>query len=212
MFAPADGGQPAAALAALSLGDRFGRIYENPYDAPDIKGVRLDFDLVKERRWARLEAARTDMTEARPGDDIVVETVLRPYRGERMVKQIPIHIPTSASKGPLRILVSDGETLDRMRHAMPVFGRKLGLAATIAVLNKEHANNRVYVSLLEADPEAMVADKVMPTLPLSIMNVMEGMRGTQEMVVLGESSVNEASTPPLDYAVAGGQLLTLTIR
>jgi SpoIVB peptidase S55 len=212
MFAPADSGQPAAALAAMSLGDRFGRIYDNPYDVPDVSGVNLDFDLVKERRWARLEAARTDVTEARPGDDIVVETVLRPYRGERIVQQIPIHIPTSASRGPLRILVSDGETLDRMRRGMPAFGRKLGLGPTIALLNKEHANNRVYVSLLAADPEAMVADKVMPTLPLSVMNVMEGMRGTQEMVVLGESSVNEASTAPLEYAVAGGQVLTITVR
>ncbi len=58
----------------------------------------------------------------------------------------------------------------------------------------------------------MVADKVMPTLPLSVMNVMEGMRGTQEMVVLGESSVNEAATAPLDYEVAGGQVLTITIK
>jgi len=213
MYAPADGSQPAAALAATSLGDRFGRIYDNPYDVPDIKGVKLDFDLVKERRWARLESARTDVSETRPGDDIVVETVLRPYRGERMVEQIPIHIPTSASRGPLRILVSDGEALDRMRRASPMLGnRRLGLAPTIALLNKEHANNRVYVSLLEADPEAMVADKVMPTLPLSVMNVMDGMRGTQEMVVLGESSVNEASTGPLDYAVAGGQILTITVK
>jgi hypothetical protein len=212
MFAPSDGGQPAAALAAASLGDRFGRIYDNPYDIPAIQGVNLDFDLVKERRWARLESARTDVSEARPGDDIIVETVLRPYRGERMVQQIPIHIPTSSSKGPLRIMVSDGETLDRMRRGVPMLGRKLGLGPTIALLNKEHANNRIYVSLLEADPEAMVADKVMPTLPLSVMNVMEGMRGTQEMVVLGESSVNEASTKPLDYAVAGGQILTITIK
>ncbi len=212
MFAPGDNGQPAAALAALSLGDRFGRIYDNHYDVPDIRGVKVDFDLVKERRWARLESTRTDVTEARPGDEIVVETVLRPYRGERILRQIPIHIPTSTSKGPLRILVSDGETLDRMRRGSSIFGRKLGLGPTIALLNKEHANNRVYVSLLEADPEAMVADKVMPTLPLSVMNVMEGMRGTQEMVVLGESSVNEAATAPLDYEVAGGQVLTITIK
>ena len=68
------------------------------------------------------------------------------------------------------------------------------------------------MSLLEADPEAMVADKVMPTLPLSVMNVMEGMRGTQEMVVLGESSVSEASTGPLDYVVAGGQVLSITVK
>jgi len=212
VFAPTDTGQPAAFLAALALGERFGRIYDNPFDVPSVKGVKLDFDLVKERRWARLESARTDLTEARPGDEITVETVLAPYRGERVVRQIPIKIPTSAAKGPLRILVSDGDTLDRMRRGMPMMARKLDLASTIAILNKEHSNNRVYVSLLEADPEAMVADKVMPALPLSVMNVMEGMRGTQEMVVLGESQVNEAATPPLDFAVAGAQVLTITIK
>lgn len=212
MYAPLDGGQPAAALVAAGIGDRFGRIYDNPYESPDIQGVTLNFDLVRERRSARLEASRTDVTEARPGDEIIVETVLRPYRGERLVRQIPIRIPTTTSKGTLRILVSDGETLDRMRRAMPMMNRKLSLLSTISLLNKEHANNRVYVSLLEADPEAMVADKVMPTLPLSVMNVMDNMRGTQEMVVLGESSVNEASTDPLDYVVAGGQLLTVSVK
>ena len=212
MFAAADGGQPAAVLAAIAVGDRFTRIYDNPYNVPEVRGVKLDFEISRERRWARLESARTDVTEARPGDDITIEAVLRPYRGDSIVNQIPVHIPTSASHGPLRILVSDGETLDRTRHAAPLVGRKLDLASTVAWLNKQHVSNRVYVSLLEADPEAMVADKVMPTLPFSIMNVMEGMRGTQDMIVLGESSVSEASTGPLDYVVSGAQVLTISIK
>jgi len=212
MFAPAENSQPAAMQAATSLGERFGRIYDNPYNAPAIAGVKLDFDLVRERRWARLESARTDVTEARPGEEIVLETVLAPYRGERIVQQIPVKIPTSASKGTLRILVSDGETLDRVGHGTAAFGRKLDLASTIALLNKEHSNNRVYVSLLEADPEARVADKVMPTLPISIMNVMDGMRGNQEMLVSGESNVDETATAPLDYVVSGAQLLTITVK
>jgi len=212
MFAPAENGQPAAMAAALSLGERFGRIYDNPYNAPAVKSVNLDFDLVRERRWARLESARTDVSEARPGDEIMVETVLAPYRGERVVRQIPVKIPTSASKGTLRILVSDGDTLDRVGRTNPAFGRKLDLASTIALLNKEHANNRLYVSLLEADPEARVADKVMPTLPISVMNVMDGMRGNQEMIVSGESNVDETATPPLDYVVSGAQLLTVTVK
>jgi SpoIVB peptidase S55 len=212
MFTPEDGGQPAAMEAALSLGERFGQIYDNPYSAPAVEGVKLDFELIRERRWARLESARTDVTEVRPGDKIMVETVLVPYRGERSVRQIPVKIPTSASKGTLRILVTDGDTLDRMSHMNPAFARKLDLASTIAVLNKEHANNRIYVSLLEADPEARVADKVMPTLPLSIMNVMDGMRGNQEMIVSGESNVDETATPPLDYVVSGAELLTVTVK
>jgi SpoIVB peptidase S55 len=212
LFSATDGGQPAAVMAALSVGDRFSRIFDNPYSTPGISGVELDFDIVNDRRWARLESARTDITEARPGDEIMIEALLRPYRGDGKVVQIPIHIPTSTSKGPLRILVSDGDALDRVRHGAPLLGRKLDLASTISLLNKQHSNNRVYVSLLEADPEAMIADKVMPTLPLSIMNVMDGMRGTQDMVVLGESSVNEAATAPLEYVVSGVQMLTINIK
>jgi len=212
MFAPAENGQPAAMAAAISLGERFGRIYDNPYNAPAVKSVKLDFNLVRERRWARLESARTDVNEVRPGDEIIVETVLAPYRGERVVRQIPVKIPTSASKGNLRILVSDGDTLDRVNRTNPAFGRKLDLASTIALLNKEHANNRLYVSLLEADPEARVADKVMPTLPISVMNIMDGMRGNQEMIVSGESNVDETATPSLDYVVSGAQLLTVTVK
>ena len=212
MFAPVDGGQPAAVLAAMALGEDFSRVYDNPYTTPGIRSVQLDFDLVNERRWSRLESARTDVTEARPGSDITIEALLRPYRGDPVIRQIPVHIPTSISRGTLRILVSDGETLDRLRHSSPLFESKLDLASTIALLNNEHENNRVYVSLMEADPEALVADKVMPSLPISIMNVMDGMRGTQEMVVQAESSVNESQTPPLDYVVSGAQVLTITIK
>jgi len=211
MYAPADGATPTAYGIALSIGEHFSRIFDNPYQRPKIEGVELSFELVPDRRSARLETARMDVTEARPGDEITIETVLRPYRGESIVRQIPVKIPTSTPKGTLRILVSDGDTLDKMRRAPANMSRRLDLASTIALLNKEHANSQVYVSLLEANPQAMVDDKVMPTLPLSVMNVMDGLRGSQDMVVVGESAVDEASTP-VDYVVSGSQILTLTIR
>ena len=212
MFASADGMQPAAILAASSIGGSFSRIYDNPYSTPDIKGLQLDFEITNERRWARLESARTDISEARPGEEITVEVLLRPYRGEAVIEHIPVRIPTSASKGTLHVLVSDGDMLDRLRRGGPAGGQKLDLASTIGILNKQHVNNRVYVSVLDGDPEAMVADKVMPALPLSVMNVMDGMRGMQDMTVLGESSVSEAVTPPLDFVVSGAQLLSITIK
>lgn len=211
MFAPADVGAPPAISAAMLLNDRFNRIFENPYARPQVKGVDLEIDLVPDRRTARLETARTDVTEARPGDDIVIEAVLRPYRGERIVRQVPVKIPTSTPKGILRILVSDGDVLDRMHSIGKGLSQRLDLGSTIALLNQEHADNRLYVSLLEANPQAMVDDKVMPALPLSIMNVMDGMRGTQDMVVSGESAVGETSTP-LDYVVSGSQVISVEVK
>jgi hypothetical protein len=211
MYAPGDGQNPTAAAIAMSLGERFTRIFENPVARPDITGVVFDIDLVPERRIARLESARTDLTEARPGDEITVETVLRPYRGERIVRQIPVRIPTSAPRGVLRILVSDGDTLDKGHRPVAGFARNYDLGSTIALLNKEHSNSSLYVSLLEASPQAQVGDKIMPTLPLSVMNVMESMRGTQDMVLVGESSVSESSAP-IDYVVSGAQIITVNVR
>jgi hypothetical protein len=211
MFAPLDGNTPTAYNIAMSIGEHFSRIFENPYDTPKIEGVELNFELVPDRRTARLETARTDVTEARPGDEITIETLLKPYRGESLVREIPVKIPTSTPKGTLRILISDGETLDKMHRVSSAMSRRLDLGSTIALLNKEHSNSQVYISLLEANPQAMVDDKVMPTLPLSVMNVMDGMRGTQDMVVVGESAVNEASAP-VDYVVTGSQIITLNIK
>ncbi len=211
MYAPGDGQNPTAAAIAMSLGERFTRIFENPVARPDITGVVFDIDLIPERRIARLESARTDLTEARPGDEITVETVLRPYRGERIVRQIPVRIPTSAPRGVLRILVSDGDTLDKGHRPVAGTARNYDLGSTIALLNKEHSNSSLYVSLLEASPQAQVGDKIMPTLPLSVMNVMESMRGTQDMVLVGESSVSESSAP-IDYVVSGAQVITVNVR
>lgn len=208
MFSPSDS-QPTAFAVAMALGDHFGRIYDNPFQAPTVGGVNLEFELEKDRHSAVLENARTDVTEARPGDEITVEAVLRPYRGERIVRRIPVRVPTSVPKGNLRILVSDAETLDRARRMSPMRG--LDLDSTIELLNKEHLNDHLYVSLLEQNPQATVEDKVMPSVPLSVMNVMDGMRSTQQMVVFNESAVHESSTP-VGYVVTGSQVISLTIK
>jgi len=210
MFSPVDA-TPTAYAVAIALGEHFSRIYDNPFETPNVGGVTLEFDLERERHSAVLESARTDVTEARPGDEITIEAVLRPYRGDRIVRRVPVRVPTSVPKGTLRILVSDAETLDRARRINPAASRRLDLHSTIELLNKEHLNDHLYVSLLEANPQATVEDKVMPGVPLSVMNVMESMRATQEMVVFNESAVNESSTP-VGYVVTGAQIISLTIK
>jgi len=212
MYAPQEGtGAPAGVQVAMAVGDRFNRIFDNPYQKPEIQGVNLDVSMLNERRAARLESARTDAVEARPGDTITVETVLRPYRGEAIVRPIAVKIPASVPRGTMRILICDGETLDRVARMGAGFNRKYDLTSTISMLNQEHSNSRIYVSLLQSAPQATVGDNVMPALPGSVMNVMEGMRSSQDMTVLGESRIAESSVP-LDYVVTGQQVLTITIK
>ena len=202
---------PAPFALATSLGDRFGRIFDNPMDGAKISGVSLDIDVEKNRRTAVLESARTNVSEVRPGEEITVEAVLRPYRGERIVRHVHMHVPASTPKGSLRVLVGDADTLERMRRLSPAVTQKLDLHSTIALLNREHRNDYLYIALLEANPQATVQDKIMPALPLSVINVMEGMRATQEMMVFRESAVNEAAAQ-VGYVVHGSQVLNLTVK
>ena len=119
----------------------------------DVKRI----DLVRERRWARLESARTDVTEAPSRSGSYAGSRAWRHTAENgLCNRFRSRIPTSASKGTLRILVSDGDTLDHIGRTNAAFGRELDLASTISLLNRGHSNNRVYVSLLEADPEARV--------------------------------------------------------
>ena len=121
-FVPAENGQPAATAAPLSLGERFEGIDDNPYNAPRSEGREL-FSIWSANAAGRVwKAPAPTLAKRVPGDQIIVETVLAPYRGERVVRQISVKIPTSASKGTLRILVSDGETLDRVGRTNPAFG------------------------------------------------------------------------------------------
>src|SRR5258708_12885983 len=83
---------PAPFLLALSLGDHFSRIFDNPLERAKISGVALEFSLEKDRRTAVLESVRTDVTEVRPGDEINVEAVFRPYRADPIFPRIRVPV------------------------------------------------------------------------------------------------------------------------
>ena len=152
------------------------------------------------------------MNEARPGDEITVETVLAPYRGERVVRQISGQDSDLRQQRNACTFWSAMGTLSTAWPHQPRIRTQARSRVHDRAAQQRTLNNRLYVSLLEADPEARVADKVMPTLPICVMNVMDGMRGNQEMIVSGESNVDETATPSLDYVVSGAQLLTVTVK
>jgi len=210
LYAPT-GTLPTAFQLAISVGDRFSRIYDNAAEQPKITGIELNLDMMHERRIARLESAHASTNEVRPGDEITIEAVLKPYRGERISVSIPVKVPASAPKGTMRILVSDADTIDRTRRSIATQQKRTDLGPTIAAINKEHKNDRLYVSVMESTPQALIEDKVMPNIPLSVLNVMEGMRATQDMTTQGESVAGEYSVK-LDRVITGAQIVTVQVK
>jgi len=202
---------PAAINAALFVNDRFGRVYGNALDQPVVTGVKLKMEGIAERRTAVVESARLSAMEARAGDVIDAEVTLRPYQSEAKLVRLKVRLPQSLGPGPVRVLVSDGATLDRLLGPTAQSQRAVGLADAVEQMNRQHANNRVYVTLLSREAQVVVEGETMPGVPLSMANVMSPLKEAQRMQLNGESVVEVASTEA-GYAVSGSQVLNLVVR
>jgi hypothetical protein len=93
----------------------------------------------------------------------------------------------------------------------PGAGHAVGLADTVSELNRMHDNNRVYVTLLEHQAQAVFDGGALPSMPLSMANVLEPLKTEQRMQLTGESVV-EAGSTEAGYVVSGSQILNLLVK
>ncbi len=100
MYAPGDQFVPDGAFVSASIQSIFTRIFSNPYEKPQIERVSLRLDSIPERRIATVESAWSELSEAAPGDPVMIKVMLRPYRGAPFIRDVPITIPAQAAQAP----------------------------------------------------------------------------------------------------------------
>lgn len=203
---------PAPMLLAGWWGDRFNRLYLNGVKTPHLKNVNVTVDLLPDRRVATLETAWIANSEVRPGDSVPVKVFLRPWRGERIERMFDVRIPPGLARGEHRILVSDADTLNRMQSMAGYMNRYMDIPQTISLLNQERSNNKLYVSLLEPSPTAYFDDKTLPSLPASVLNVMQAGRTANRSLITSSESSSEQMSLPFDYVVSGSYTLKVTVK
>ena len=201
---------PGTINAALLVNDRFSKVYGNALEQPVVTGLKLKAEAVPGRMTAVLESARLSRIDAHAGDEIEVEATLHPYQAEARIVKVKVKLPAELTPGTMRVVVSDGATVDRLmtRTGAP---HSVGLADTVAELNRVHANDRVYVTLLDHATQAVLESEALPGVPLSMANVLEPLKDAQKMQLTGESVV-EAGSSEAGYALNGSQVLNLLVK
>jgi len=209
----ASGEQPTPAPMELAnwWGDKFNRLYLNNVKTPDVKRVSVTVDLLPERRIAAIENAWVASPDLRPGDEVPVKVFLRPYRGDVIQREFKIKIPEGMAKGDHRILLSDAETLNRVQNQAGQVNRFLDLPETVSLINQERSNNQLYVSLVESSPTAYLDDKTLPSLPSSVLNVLQAGRAADRRVVTSPETATEQMALPFDYVVTGSYSLRIHV-
>jgi hypothetical protein len=90
--------------------------------------------------------------------------------------------------------------------------RYIDLPQTVSLINQERSNNKLYVSLLQSSPTAYYDDKTMPSLPASVLNVMQTGRAASRAVITTPESAAEQTAIPFDYLVSGSYSLKITVK
>ncbi|MBI1789978.1 MAG: hypothetical protein HYR60_20805 [Acidobacteria bacterium] len=212
MQASGDMPMPAPMLLAGWWGDKFNRLYLNAVKTPRLKKVDVTVDLLPDRRIATIENAWVASSEVRAGDEAPVKVFLRPYRGPRIERDFKVRIPATFGKGEHRILLSDADTLNRMQTMAGFMNRFMDLPQTVSLINQERGNNKLYVSLVQSSPTAYYDDKTLPSLPASVLNVMQAGRAANRAVVTSPESATEQASIPFDYVVSGNYSLKINVK
>ena len=93
-----------------------------------------------------------------------------------------------------------------------MMNRFMDLPQTVSLLNQERTNNRLYVSLVESSPTAYYDDKTLPSLPASVLNVMQAGRAANRSLVTSPETATEQMALPFDYVVTGSYSLRIHVK
>ena len=205
------GDQPSAGAAAAVVGP-INLLMRNAFAEVDLEGLTLEVEGSERPRSATLERVWVDGARVRPGTTVEVKALLRTYRGDEVVRSVPVQIPAQA-RGSISIMVSDGPRLAQFEarelQVQPLQAR--GLDQMIQVLNTTRKNNRLYVRLVTRDGGAVIRGESLASLPPSVLAVVEADRNggnvrSLQSALLGEWEIGA------DYAVTGTRTLTVPLE
>lgn len=212
MLASSEMPVPTPMLLAGWWGDKFNRLFLNSVHMPKLNRVDATIDLLPARRVATIENAWIPSSEVEAGALVPIKVFLRPYRGDRIERDFELKIPAGLSRGDHKIMLSDADTLNRMQSAAGQADRFMDLPQTVSLINQERSNNQLYVSLVEPRPTVFYEDKTLPSLPASIMNVMQTGRSASRHYFTSSESAVEQGSMSFDQVVNGSYTLKITVK
>ena len=204
-------GNSASLNAAGSVMAPLTFLLDNDFEPIHIESVDLSIQSTEQPRTATIERVWLDGVRARAGRTVPLKVLMRTYRGEEVIHNVPLDIPQNAT-GSLSVMVSDGTRLaqwERREVRQPTEPRSV--PQLMRALNTTRKNNRIYVRLLASDAGAVVRGEPLSALPPSVLGVFEADRSTGDFVPLRNATLGEWNLPT-EYAVVGSRMLTITVE
>ena len=203
---------PAPMVLTGYVGEKITRLFGNQVQLPHMTSMDITVDLIPERRLLALESAWISSNEVAPGDEVTVKAYLRPFRGPRVERELRLRIPQGLPKGEHKVVLSDGDALNKLQSFFLSQNKFLDLNGALSLLNQERRNTQLFVSLMQTKPTVYYDDKTLPSLPQSVLNVMQAGRAANRMVSSYPESIVSQASIEFDQVVSGSHILKILVR
>jgi len=186
-------------------------LLRNDFAPVEIEAVNLTISSAEKPQTATLERVWVDTVRPKAGRTVPLKVLTRTYRGEEVIRTVPIEIPANAS-GTLSILVSDGSHLAQWeRREMRAPHEPQNITQLLRVLNNHRKHNRLYVKLLSSDAGAVINGETLTSLPPSVLAVLEADKNGGNFIPLRSATIGEWELAT-SYAVSGSRLLSIAVE
>jgi hypothetical protein len=203
-------GNTASAGAASYMVTPITYLMANDYEKVELESLEFTVSSSEDPKTATLQRVWIDESRPRAGRTVPLKVSFRTFRGEEVVRTLPVSIPANA-RGSLSILVTDGSRLEQAEQREARLPQQLrSVSQLIRTLNKARRNNTLYVKLLGQEAGAVVNGETLSSLPPSVLSILEADRSGGSFNALQTATLGEWELPT-DHAVTGSRTLTVAI-
>lgn len=181
----------------------------NQFQDVRVKDINVEIELSDKPVIASIEGIRIDKNEVKPGEDVNLAIILKPYGGEYTTIRNTITIPEDLPDGKIRLLVCDARNSMQMSQTLnPEKYRPHSFEQLVKTLEESEKNNEIAIRLFLPRSGVTVHGQELPSLPGSLVNIMSSSRQTGVGKLAGEIF----KRIPTEWVISGSHQLELTVK
>jgi hypothetical protein len=185
-------------------------LLRNPFEAVEIEGIRCTTEISEGRNSADIRRVRLNSEIFEPGDKVVAEVELDPYKGAPKTVELSLDLPENMPTGVYQAFVCDAPTsirseLRNQPHLLQP--QDLDQLYRVLKLQVSERRNNVYLRVMTREVGVAVEGHALPNLPFSVAQILSGRRRSGALPVRTEL-VAKTATP---LVVQGSQSLQFQV-
>ena len=198
---------PAADLVARPLQ----ALLTNPFQEVEVESVEYDLEVERGFQAASIESAWADRVTAEPGSDVTIFVRMLTYRGEPVLKKLPLHIPETARPGTqVQVLLADAMSNRMVRMTLdPAFYAPRTFDDLLARVRRMEPNTNLVMRASFFERGLRYAGGAMPMLPPSALTVLQHNRSGGETAPL-TTDVEQSFEMP--WVIEGSKSVSITVK